>query len=181
MNRQNRGVTLIELLIVVAILSIMSTALLAVVVAPIKEQVVTDLKMSQLEGTTLLLTTLVEDGRTASHIDVSGDGSAVHLHRDDPDGWRVVYHLDETGIIRRHYRPSDETATDLLAGGADSLTSAGGTPILSMVSRFSVEPTDSDRLWRIEVEAMEVRMHEEHRHGRVMQLLLGSHPRGEQP
>ncbi|MCC5874873.1 MAG: type II secretion system protein [Candidatus Sumerlaeia bacterium] len=179
MTRYKRGTTLIELLIVVAILAIMSAALLAVVIAPVKEQVVTDLKMEQLDGTTLLLTTMVEDARTASTIKVTESGATVHLFRDEPMEWGVVYHLDDRNVVRRYYQPSQEDVALLLGGDADAPLVASGTPMLSMVHRFAVEQTEDIRFWRVEVESLVNRLHEDHRHARTISLLVGDHRKGD--
>jgi prepilin-type N-terminal cleavage/methylation domain-containing protein len=158
MKHRNKAFTLIELLIVVAILSIMSAALIATIVAPIKEQVMTDLRTEQLEGATLLVSTLTTDMHAASGVQIFNDGNSVLL-----DGARgaTLYHLGPDSIIRRHHQLGTDEASAVLQGTTDEQFSRLGTPMLAMVQQFSVKRPDPDGLVMIAFESSITRLHED--------------------
>lgn len=162
MNRHPRGVTLIELLIVVAILAIMSASLLAVVVAPIREQVITDIRVEQLEGTTILLSRFVEDAHLSGQMELAQDGTVIHFSSRGSTERNIVYKMDDAGIIRRYFNPDDEALRALLDEDTTNGLLYQGTPILAMGKHFQVTQEGDSPLWRLEVVASRNRLHTDH-------------------
>lgn len=99
-DRRN-AFTLIELLIVVAIIVILSAASLALVVAPLKDQVTTTLQMEQEAGMARLFTYLIADAHNANEVSIADEGDFPVLRIGFEGGDPVQYAVDAGGNLRR--------------------------------------------------------------------------------
>lgn len=98
--KRRRALTLIELLIVIAILAILSAAALAVVIAPMADVHRSRVEDEMNSGFGLFHASLVGDLHDA--LEVRTDGGTLEAVLPDADGTTVWYAVDEGGILRRH-------------------------------------------------------------------------------
>lgn len=132
MNKRttNRGFTLIEGLISIAIISIMSAALLAPIVAPAQEEKVAA-RDFYIEGQYAnFFAAMLEDAHSASAAEVSSDGSRILFSRRSGRG--AIYALDESNSVRRWELESVSAA--LLDG---DLPTEAVSPMFTSVSLFA--------------------------------------------
>lgn len=120
--RSRRAMTLIELLIVVAIIAILSAAALAVVVAPLADVLRSRAEARLNGGFGMLHAALVADLHDAREARIGADGSELEVV--GPDGTAVVYAVDEGGTLRR--RRGDEAAIALVPDVSDAAFSLDG-------------------------------------------------------
>lgn len=114
MRRHLSAFTLIELLIVVAILAILSAATLGPIVAPLREQQYAEQEAACLGSLELLLPILVADAHAAVRLEPSTDGPCFALTR--RGGAAAVYRLDEDEVLRRCVLEAEDVS-EVMKGG----------------------------------------------------------------
>lgn len=97
MNRR-RGITLIELLIVVAIVSLLSAATLAMVVVPMREAKLADSETSSVVALSAAFPALVADAHGALRAERTDTGVRFVPAAGDPAEWS----LGADAVLRRH-------------------------------------------------------------------------------
>jgi prepilin-type N-terminal cleavage/methylation domain-containing protein len=106
-----RGFTLIEMLIIVAVLAIAAGGMMGLIVAPIQEQVIADREASWEAGAAVLAARVVRDAHGASAVGTTEDGG---LWLDTAAG-RVVYTLNGDLVQRRVGNAAAATLLDGVA------------------------------------------------------------------
>lgn len=101
MRTRPNAFTLIELLIVVAIIAIMSGALLAVLIAPLKEQAATELRAEMQRGSMTFFANLTADLHGAEAIAISEDGTRLEATPLLDPETRILYFLSNDRVLRR--------------------------------------------------------------------------------
>lgn len=180
----SRAVTLIELLIVVAILAILSATLLAVITAPPQEQIFADVDNAFESGSTTFFGALVTDAHAARTLDQRTSPAAIAFPAVADGGKTVLYFVDPDRHLRRAV-VSDKEAQAFLKGeiGESEAWRQRGAAILSDVESFEAERTDHGKdssravagaeRWRIEVRAVHRQLGHEQVLDRHIDLLVG--------
>lgn len=122
--------TLIELLIVIAMIAIGAAALIATLVAPLKEQIIADAHGEMERGSMIFFTQIVGDVHGAESFDIQNAGTRLDVQPVLRPEWRVVYFLSETGTLRRW----EGDASVLPPSGAESTTL--GAPLVPSVQEL---------------------------------------------
>ena len=162
-----RGLTLIELLIVIAILSIFSVGILAVATAPLRERLYAEQDLGREAGLALLHSKLTADAHNAFEAQAVANppGFALRSH----DRSTVVYYLDDKRTIRR-WR--------IGGGGVDAFQSRHatnprhGTPLLQGVDGFDVTLREDGR-WALSLRGEEQVLDNNYRLDEELTLLAG--------
>lgn len=144
------GVTLIELLIVAAIISVSSAALLAVVTAPGYEQNRATIDRELQAGMAMFFSRLPGEAHAATRVE-SAPG-AFALAGAGRDGADVVYVVDAQNMLRRLETAPDETAA-FLEGRAEAQRMRTAPLLVPSVQALSAEPA-KDGLWRFRLEVL---------------------------
>jgi prepilin-type N-terminal cleavage/methylation domain-containing protein len=139
-GRSAAAFTLIELLIVVAIIAIMSAASMAVIVAPMQERTFASLDHSRQAGESTLLARLVEDTHSAARIPTAEAGRLV-LETTGSAALRITYHVDTDHHLRRHVAKLSEPAA------ADGT----GAALIDDVLSFTPELVSDGRQCRVQI------------------------------
>ena len=93
---QRHGFTLIEILIVIAIIAIGSASLMGAILLPMRDHFMASQQAAWQSGATAFFHRLVEDVRTADGMEIDEKGAVTFLH-----GERTrVYTVDPRGILR---------------------------------------------------------------------------------
>lgn len=148
MNASRRtAFTLIELLIVVAIIAIFSASLIAVVTAPGFEQNRSMIERDQEAGTALLFSHFVADAHEADDAIASPRG--IVFRGAGKKGEDVVYVLDGSKQVRRALATTEDSAA-LLEQDMANKVPAGASVIVRNVEEFSIAAdAGKEGLWRL--------------------------------
>jgi prepilin-type N-terminal cleavage/methylation domain-containing protein len=145
-RRRHNGLTLIELLIVIAIMAIMSAASLAVIVAPAREHAYATIEMQFEAGAAAFFAAITNDLHSARDVTVTGEPAAIVLGDISADGRGAAYWVDAAGNLRRAVLTAEEClATRGSVAGV--LAGARGAVLLGNVIALSAE-REGDA-WRI--------------------------------
>jgi len=98
--KRRRALTLIELLIVIAIIAILSAAALAVVIAPMADVHRSRVEDEMNSGFGLFHASLVGDLHDA--VEARANGDSLDIVLPDAEASTVRYAVDDQGILRRH-------------------------------------------------------------------------------
>jgi general secretion pathway protein J len=156
-SRQS-GITLLELLVVIAVFSIMSAAAYSSLQSSLKAEENFDASMEELEAVQMSLAIFQRDVMQLSQRgvrDAYGDSEASVILL---DGQQLLFtrggnfssmKLDQTELTRVAWSLQDE---QLIRSNWPSLDSAQGeqplsAPILSQVTRLQIRVLDQDKLW----------------------------------
>ncbi len=143
-RRRRRAFTLIELLIVVAIIAIMSAATFSIITAPLQEDVLSDIEASAETGLATFFSALVQDAHSATVMEPQASGDGMRLRGAAAGGADVVYQVDAQRRLRRMVT-AEEGPDGPVAGPAP------GAAILENVEALTVEAIPDSRLWRVAV------------------------------
>lgn len=157
-HRPARGVTLIELLIVIAIIAVMSAATLAVITAPLQEDVLSRMDAATEAGLASFFSALAQDAHTAATLEPVAEAPGLRLKGAGGEGGAadVVYFVDGHRRLRRAVVAAGSVPGSGPAGGADGRTGEGaapapGTALLEDVQELTAEPAAEGRLWKVRV------------------------------
>lgn len=120
------GYTLIELLIVVAIIAIMSAASITVFVAPMQENAFASIDNARQNGEATLFARLVEDAHSADRI-IAAQPGKLALETSGTHAQTITYYIDSQQMLRRH-------VTNAATGPA---TANAGAALLENVQTFT--------------------------------------------
>lgn len=115
MTRHRHAFTLIELLIVTAIIAIISGALIATLIAPLKEQAATDLDAEMQRGSMVFFARLTEDVHCAGALQIEEDSSRLTVQPAFEKENRILYFVSDDSTLRRW----EGIAEELPAAGAE--------------------------------------------------------------
>lgn len=147
--RKARAFTLIELLIVVAIISILSAGSMAIVVAPGQERVLAEEEHALEAGAGLFFATLVSDAHSASALESHDSPKALVLRQAASGGEDVVYYVDAKHVLRRGILAGEKTAAFI--EGKASLDS--DPAVLANVGQLSASRDAQSGLWRVRLQS----------------------------
>lgn len=151
-RQTDRAFTLIELLIVVAIMAIFAASMLAVITGPMFEQPRSVAESTQQAGASLFLARIVDEVHSAQRIQ-SGT-NAVAFTGGGRNGGDVVYALDSARQLHRIETPTSGTMA-LLQGVADKKTIEVAPMIIAGVEKLTAEPmADQPGIVRVSLECM---------------------------
>ncbi len=142
MKTNRKAFTLIELLIVIAIIAIGASALLAVIVAPLKEQVIADYHVEMERGSMSFFSSLTTDIHSAGDFEIGDNGSRIEITPAIQNENRIIYYVNDEHVLRRWKGPVAE------APESDSDAPVIGAPLVSGIEilNFSQPDTDSNSL-----------------------------------
>ena len=123
---KRRAFTLIELLIVIAIISILASATFGLIVMPLREQVLLEMDSRMHRGATVTFGTLVQDFHLAETVTLPSEENS-DLLIESASGERIVYTLQD----RRLYRQRGEDRS--------------GALMMEWVSEWNVQSVTSSR------------------------------------
>jgi prepilin-type N-terminal cleavage/methylation domain-containing protein len=155
MRTRRHAFTLIELLIVVAIIAIMSAASMAMLVAPLREQVFNDIRLEQEAGASRLFTQITADAHDALDAVYTELDGVNRLQIEKWNGTKIIY---EVGPGRELRRIEDGQSRFLLGG----------------VTHFSARREQGMSILLVKVKAETVRMHRTIALDRFLRLNLGN-------
>ena len=115
MTRHRHAFTLIELLIVTAIIAIISGALIATLIAPLKEQAATDLDADLQHVSMVFFARLTEDVHCAGALQIEEDYSRLTVQPAFEKENRILYFVSDDSTLRRW----EGIAEELPAAGAE--------------------------------------------------------------
>ncbi|MEQ8819710.1 MAG: prepilin-type N-terminal cleavage/methylation domain-containing protein [Sumerlaeia bacterium] len=136
--RLRRAFTLIELLIVVAIIAIISGALMGGLILPLKEHPRADADAAMQRGAALFAAAVTADAHDALSAEVSANGSALLIRRLPEGSPAALYWTDEGSSLRRALVNDAAASQDLEAAMAATET---GAALLADVSAFRATVT----------------------------------------
>ena len=165
--RLRRAFTLIELLIVVAIIAIISGALMGGLILPLKEHPRADADAAMQRGAATFAAAVTADAHDALSAEVSTDGSALLIRRLPEGSPAALYWTGEDATLRRAL-VDDAASQDLEAAMAATET---GAALLADVSAFRATATTQTLL--IELSAGQVFYEVPVRAVRSFELTLG--------
>ncbi|MBX7247151.1 MAG: prepilin-type N-terminal cleavage/methylation domain-containing protein [Candidatus Sumerlaeaceae bacterium] len=146
-NSCERAVTLIELLIVVAIIAIFSGGSMAILIAPAQEQAYAGIEVPAETGCSRLFAALVADAHSATAVEHDAATSTT-IFRAAADGKDVVYRVDANARLRRIAgAQADDKIPD----------SSRGSMLIESISEFSLVRQQGN-LWRVSVASNTRRM-----------------------
>lgn len=169
-----RAFTLIELLIVVAILSIFAASLLAVVTAPAQEQVFADIENQYESGAAILFTRVVEDAHACGRLAIPEEPRALAFLPRAGKEWASVYFIDDDGVLRYLAARQEEASEWLRSGDRPDRWELEGAALLEGAERLGAEPLQPEGLWRISLRASKRQLGRELRLDRHMDVSLGA-------
>ena len=141
--RKRAGYTLIELLIVVAIIAIMTAGSLTVIVAPMQEQAFASIDHARQTGESACFARLVEDAHAAVRVAIAEPGKLV-LETTGTRAESVMYYVDAEKHLRRLVAP---------AGQAPDATGSAGAALMDDVQTFTAVSDGPTRQCRIVIAA----------------------------
>jgi prepilin-type N-terminal cleavage/methylation domain-containing protein len=144
-----RGYTLIEMLIVVAILAVFSASSLVIVTAPMYERVYADIEAPREAGLATLLPALVADAHAAASAEAP-DGAFI-LRGAAPDGGDVAYFVDSAKQLRRAQAAAGASVDEMRAQTA-------GAALIEDIEVFSAAHDEATGLWSVTVRAATSRL-----------------------
>lgn len=137
-NPGTRGYTLIELLIVVAIIAIMSAASMTIFVAPMQENAIASIDNARQNGESTFFARLVEDAHSANRILAAQPGK-LSLETTGTVPQTITYYTDEQHSLRRHVAKSP----------GDLKSPNAGAALLENVQTFTPEQISDGKECRI--------------------------------
>ncbi len=141
--QRDRAFTLIELLIVIAILAIMTASSIAVITVPMREQVISGMEASNEAGVSAFFSKLIPDAHGALELQPTSQPQGVTLIGAAPGGGDVTYFIDGNKRLRRTTRsPGDAPAAP-----------AEGAALLDDATSLTADAQPDTGLWRITVNA----------------------------
>ena len=146
--RSQKAFTLIELLIVVAMIAILCAATINFIIIPPRESAWATTDMENEGGLQLFFTKLVTDAHNATSMTLAAPQNALFLHG-ATGSESAVYYLDRQQRLRRALLPPGEAVAALRDGEAwkENVSSIKFT---ENVGGFKVEPAGGG-LWRVGV------------------------------
>ncbi|MCX7718337.1 MAG: prepilin-type N-terminal cleavage/methylation domain-containing protein [Candidatus Sumerlaeaceae bacterium] len=147
--RRHAGFTLIETLIVVAMLAIFTASSLVMVTAPMYERVYADIEAPREAGLATLLPALVSDAHAAASAEAP-DGAFV-LRGAAPGGDDIAYFVDTAKQLRRAQASAGASWEDLRGRAA-------GAALLEDIEAFSASHDESAGLWRVTLRTATTRL-----------------------
>jgi prepilin-type N-terminal cleavage/methylation domain-containing protein len=144
--------TLIELLIVVAIIAILAAGMISYVVIPPREQVQATSDMENETGLGGLFAKLVADAHNATTLTLAHGGRALILKESAPEA-SAVYFVDGKGGLRRAL-VATQRVKELIGKEAETnwKEPAPASLLAANVRRFDAAPLGEGPLWRIRLE-----------------------------
>lgn len=145
--------TLIELLICIAVVAIISTSLIAFIVQPAREMLVSQADLEQHGGAALLFRVLAEDAHGAATVRTGErEGTIAFVPPENAERTAaVVYYLDEENRLRRAVLENDEL--EVFLGRSEPPTPPPGSSLLDGVTAWEVEPLEDAARWHFRVRA----------------------------
>lgn len=135
MMRKNSGVTLIELLIVIAIMSIFAGMVMTAIVAPMKDREVSEQTMEFEAGAGKFFSQFLRDVRTASSIDTTTSG-VIALTSSTLNGETVSYTIEPAEGRNLLQRRVGEKSPAIL---------------LAKMQSLELLPTENGNLWTLRI------------------------------
>jgi prepilin-type N-terminal cleavage/methylation domain-containing protein len=145
-----RGVTLIELLIVIAMMSIFAAGSLAVVVAPAREHAYASREMLFESGAAAFFSAITNDMHSARTVRALTEPPAVVLEGVAANGGGMAYWVDGAGMLRRAVLTASEAAATT-GGATAALTPGRGSVMLEKVTVLDAAPEGG--AWRVKLVA----------------------------
>jgi prepilin-type N-terminal cleavage/methylation domain-containing protein len=146
--RNRHAYTLIELLIVVAIISIISASSLGLFVLPMSERKFSDVSAEQLGAARMLFGSLVPDLHRSTELVSLGNG--YRIVGDEATGGASTEYLVEGGILRRRVLP--DGVAIILGRGVERFTLTISDDGRSVLLLFDSELTAGDHALPLRVE-----------------------------
>jgi prepilin-type N-terminal cleavage/methylation domain-containing protein len=162
--RHLAGFTLIETLIVFAILAILSTSSLVIVTAPMYERAYADIEAPREAGLATLLPALVSDAHAAASAE-GADGAFV-LRGAAPGGGDIAYFVDTARQLRRA-QAAPGASVDELRG------LAAGSALIEDIEVFSAARDEATGLWRVTLRAATTRLARDMSADRTIAVAVG--------
>lgn len=156
-----RGMTLIELLIVTAIMAIMSAALISTILMPLQEQAAVEIQAEQSRGIALAVSALTEDFHNAESAIFEEEGELILTSQTQ----ELAYFIDENEVLRR------------VAG--DDRNANGGTPVASTAREFNVEISESNEFANVFIKLSDQKYQRTFETGNSFTVLIGQRWMGE--
>ncbi|MBI5155490.1 type II secretion system protein [Candidatus Poribacteria bacterium] len=140
--------TLIELLIVVAIMAIFAGGTMAVITAPMQERVWADAEMPLEAGAATFFAKAVSDVHDAGSLEYSDSPSAIFLWPVHATDAAVAYVVGPDGVLRRVAGSSEDIARAISEPSPSS-----GPALVSGVTDLRAEHLGEGPVWRISLRA----------------------------
>ena len=144
-----RGFTLIEMLIVVAILSIITASLISYIQMPPREQLQATTDVAIEQGLAACFSKLVADAHNATELRMTPDGRGL-IAENSGEGSSAVYYVDADQTLRRAIA-SEAQAEQARGGALDWQAGLQGAMIARRVERFEAAPAATSGMWTIVV------------------------------
>lgn len=172
LSRGNSAFTLIELLIVVAIIAIFAASSLSVVTAPAEEQAFSIIDEHFESGTNLFFTHFVADAHDAESLRVIENPPALILTQAGETNSAVAYFVDSRHQLRRAILSGDELAALATRGERGALEYRGAV-LIEAVVELRAEKQESTGLWRVSLHARSTRLDREINVNRHVDVCVG--------
>jgi len=148
--------TLIELLIVIAIISIMAGATMAYLTAPAEEQVFAIEEQAYESGGGVFFSQLVADAHDSASLAATGDATSgpqtLVFRPGAKDAPAIVYFVDKDGHLRRAKAVEGAGAADRMEA-MDAMDVAASAVLMDGVERLSAQFDKATSLWRVSLRA----------------------------
>jgi prepilin-type N-terminal cleavage/methylation domain-containing protein len=156
--KNNRGYTLIELLIVIAMISILSGAMFTVVTGPLQEWKMADVQSELESGVGLAVCKLIEDAADAKSLEYSEEDQRIDLLIGDET---VVYFVDENKSLRR------------VVGEVVPNLPSQGALLVPHLQEFTVTAMDSPDRYHFVLTASQELFHQDFKSSRSIKFTVG--------
>ena len=147
--KNHRAFTLIEMLIVVAIISILAIGMIAYITVPPREQMQATVDMENEMGLSAFFAKLVTDAHNAAGLTITQNKKGLILEDSGKDV-SAVYFIDRNDHLRRCLMTRQQTAE--LADATDDINvTLPSILLVGNVRRFETIPEEKSELWRVRV------------------------------
>lgn len=178
--KRPRAFTLIELLIVVAIMGMISASMLAFIQTPAEEHTFAVIENAMESGAALFFTHITSEAHRAKAIKSGSVGQSLALTGAGRNGLDVVYFVDSEKRLRRVETPHEE-ARKILDGTSAKTVVPLGAALLSHVQHIGVEPNGANGLYTITLRAETSRLARNMKIDRSVETHVGNAWMGETP